>query len=94
MANKTQLIDKAAKAAKLSKADVARALYGIVGAITESLKKGDKVALVGFGTFSVASRRATDGRNPRTGAKIKIPASKLPKFKAGKGLKDAVNKKK
>ena len=64
---------------------------GVFDAITDALKKGDEVRLVGFGTFTVARRAASEGRNPRTGEKIQIPASKQPKFKAGKGLKDAIN---
>jgi len=91
--NKNDLIAEVAKKAGFSKTDTAKAVDAFVGVVTGALKKGDEVRLVGFGTFSVASRAATEGRNPRTGAKIKIPASKQPKFKAGKGLKDAVNKK-
>jgi DNA-binding protein HU-beta len=74
----------------LSKADAGKAVDGVFQAITEALKGGDEVRLVGFGTFAVASRAASEGRNPRTGAKITIPASKQPKFKAGKGLRDSI----
>ena len=89
--NKNDLIAEVAKHSGLSKADAAKATDALFGAITTTLKKGKEVRLVGFGTFAVASRAATEGRNPRTGEKIKIPASKQPKFKAGKGLKDTVN---
>ncbi|WCL52580.1 MULTISPECIES: HU family DNA-binding protein [Kordiimonadales] len=89
--NKNDLIAKVADAAALSKADAGKAVDAVFDAITASLKAGDEVRLVGFGTFAVAARAATTGRNPRTGEEIKIPASKQPKFKAGKGLKDAVN---
>ena len=75
----------------MSKADAAKAVEGVFGAITNELQSGGEVRVVGFGTFSVANRKATTGRNPRTGESIQIPASKQPKFKAGKGLKDAVN---
>jgi DNA-binding protein HU-beta len=89
--NKNDLVAAVAAQAELSKADAAKAVDAVFQAITEALQKNDEVRLVGFGTFSVAERAATEGRNPRTGAKITIPASKQPKFKAGKGLKDAVN---
>lgn len=89
--NKSELIDAVADSADLSKADAARALDAAIGAVTKSLKKGDSVTLVGFGTFLVRKRAARTGRNPRTGAEIKIKASKVPAFKAGKALKDAVN---
>ena len=89
--NKNDLIAKVAGNAGLSKADTTKAVDSVFDAITSSLKGGDEVRLVGFGTFSISNRRATEGRNPRTGEKIKIPASKQPKFKAGKALKDAVN---
>jgi len=89
--NKNDLVAAVAAQAELSKADAAKAVDAVFQAITESLQKNDEVRLVGFGTFSVAERAATEGRNPRTGEKIAIPASKQPKFKAGKGLKDAVN---
>ena len=75
----------------MSKADAAKAVEGVFEAITSELQSGGEVRVVGFGTFSVANRKATTGRNPRTGESIQIPASKQPKFKAGKGLKDAVN---
>ena len=89
--NKTELIEHIAKNADLSKADAGRALEAAMGAITTTLRKGGAVTLVGFGTFAVGKRAARTGRNPRTGAAVKIKASKVPKFKAGKGLKDAVN---
>lgn len=75
----------------MSKGDVAKAVDGVFDAISNSLQNGTEVRLVGFGTFSVSRRKATTGRNPRTGETIQIPASNQPKFKAGKGLKDAVN---
>ena len=89
--NKSELIDSIAQAADISKAAAERALDGTVAAITSSLKKGGMVTLVGFGTFYVGDRAARSGRNPRTGATIEIKASKSPKFRAGKALKDAVN---
>ena len=89
--NKTDLIDAIASAADLSKADAGRALDAVVDSITDSLKKGDPVSLVGFGTFQVKHRAAREGRNPQTGATIQIKASNVPSFKAGKALKDAVN---
>lgn len=89
--NKSELIDAVAKSADLSKADAGRAVDAFVDATTKALKQGDQVSLVGFGTFSVRSRAAREGRNPRTGETIRIPASKAPAFKAGKALKDAVN---
>jgi DNA-binding protein HU-beta len=89
--NKNDLVAAVASSTGLSKADASKAVDGVFGAITDALKSGDEVRLVGFGTFSVAQRAASEGRNPRTGEKIQIPASKQPKFKAGKGLKDAVN---
>lgn len=89
--NKSDLVDAIANSAGLSKADAGRALDGLVKTVTKALKKGDTVSLVGFGTFSVRSRAARTGRNPRTGETIKIKASKNPAFKAGKALKDAVN---
>jgi DNA-binding protein HU-beta len=89
--NKSELIEAVAKSADLSKADAGRAVDAFVDATTKALKKGDQVSLVGFGTFSVRSRAAREGRNPRTGETIHIPASKAPAFKAGKALKDAVN---
>ncbi len=89
--NKSELVDAIASGADISKASAGRALDTMVDTITESLKKGDPVALVGFGTFSVKDRAARQGRNPQTGATIQIPAARVPGFKAGKGLKDAVN---
>jgi len=89
--NKNDLIAAVADSTGLSKADSAKAVDGVFDSITGSLKKGTEVRLVGFGTFSVARRKASEGRNPRTGEKIQIPASNQAKFKAGKGLKDALN---
>ena len=89
--NKNELVAAVADKTDLSKADATKAVDAVFDSITDTLKKGGDVRLVGFGTFSVAARAATEGRNPRTGEAIKIPASKQPKFKAGKGLKDAVN---
>jgi DNA-binding protein HU-beta len=90
---KTELVDAIAKSADLSKKDAEAALKALTETVTKELKKGEKVTLIGFGTFEVGKRAARVGRNPQTGAEIKIKAAKLPKFKAGKGLKDAVNKK-
>lgn len=90
--NKNDLIAKVAEAADLSKADAGKAVDAVFDSISGALSSGGEVRLVGFGTFAVAQRAATKGRNPRTGEEINIPASKQPKFKAGKGLKDAVNK--
>lgn len=87
---KAELIDKVASGAKLSKADAGRALDAALDAVKAGLKKGQKITLVGFGTFSISKRKARMGRNPRTGQAIKIPAAKIPKFSAGKALKDAV----
>jgi DNA-binding protein HU-beta len=89
--NKSELIDEIAEAADISKAAAGRALDGFVGGVTEALKSGDQVSLIGFGTFSVKDRAARTGRNPQTGQTIEIAASKIPGFKAGKALKDAVN---
>ena len=89
--NKSDLVDAIAKSADISKAAAARALDSTVDSITKALKKGDTVSLVGFGTFKVGKRAARNGRNPRTGETIKIKAAKVPKFSAGKGLKEAVN---
>jgi DNA-binding protein HU-beta len=89
--NKAELVDAVASAANLSKADAGRAVEAFVDSVTRALKKGQQVAVVGFGTFSVKHRAARAGRNPRTGETIKIAASKVPGFKAGKALKDAVN---
>ena len=89
--NKNELIGAVAEASGLSRTDATKAVEGVFGAIEGALKSGDEVRLVGFGTFSVAKRKASTGRNPRTGEPMKIKASSAPKFKAGKGLKDAVN---
>jgi DNA-binding protein HU-beta len=89
--NKSELIDAVSNAAELSKSDAARAVDGVIGAVTQALKSGDQVTVVGFGTFLVRKREARAGRNPRTGETIQIKASKVPAFKAGKALKDAVN---
>ncbi len=89
--NKAELIDAVADSADISRAAAGRALDGAVAAITGALQKGDTVTLVGFGTFSVRKRKARTGRNPKTGAEIKIKASKAPGFKPGKALKDAIN---
>jgi DNA-binding protein HU-beta len=89
--NKTELIDAIAAAADLPKASAGRALDAVIESITASLKAGDPVALVGFGTFNVKERAARVGRNPQTGAEIQIQAATVPSFKAGKALKDAVN---
>ena len=90
--NKAELVDAIAAESKLTKADSARALEAFVNATTKALKKGDRVALVGFGSFSVAKRAARTGRNPQTGKAIKIAAKKVAKFKAGADLKKTVNK--
>ena len=89
--NKAELIKAVASGADISSADAARAVDSVFGAITEMLQSGSDVRLAGFGSFSVVERKATSGRNPRTGESISIPASKQPKFKAGKTLKEAVN---
>jgi DNA-binding protein HU-beta len=89
--NKSELIDAIADSADISKAAAGRALDAAVDAVKKALKKGDMVTLVGFGSFYVGKRAARTGRNPRTGASIKIKAAKVPKFRAGKGLKDAIN---
>ena len=89
--NKTELVEAMAEAADISKANAGRALDGMVEAITNALKDGDTVSLIGFGTFLVRDRAARTGRNPKTGEAIQIMASKSPAFKAGKALKDAVN---
>jgi DNA-binding protein HU-beta len=91
MSNKSDLIEAIAKSADLSKAAAGRALDATLASIATSLQKGEPVALVGFGTFYTADRAARTGRNPQTGAAINIDAAKVPKFRAGKGLKDAVN---
>ena len=89
--NKTELIDAIAKDADISKAAAGRALDATITAVQQALKKGNMVTLVGFGTFYVGKRAARNGRNPQTGATIKIKAAKVPKFRAGKSLKDALN---
>ncbi|MDY6009530.1 MAG: HU family DNA-binding protein [Duodenibacillus sp.] len=89
--NKNELVEQIAQAADISKGKAALALDAFVAAVTDSLKKGEDVSLVGFGTFTVSERAARTGRNPQTGAEIKIEASNVPKFRAGKKLKDAVN---
>jgi DNA-binding protein HU-beta len=87
---KTELVDKMAKDAKVTKAAAGKALDSFVDGVKKALKKGEKVTLIGFGTFSVTQRKARKGRNPQTGKEIKIPARKAPKFSAGKALKTAV----
>ena len=89
--NKTELIAAMADQAGLSKKDAEKALKAFTDIVADELKKGEKIQLVGFGTFEVAERAAREGRNPLTGASMKIAASKAPKFKAGKALKDLVN---
>ena len=89
--NKNDLVASVADSSGLSKADAGKAVDSVLDNITNALQGGNEIRLVGFGTFSVAQRKATTGRNPQTGAAIQIPASKQPKFKAGKALKDAVN---
>ena len=89
--NKAELVAAIAESAELSKKDSEKALKAVIDVITAELKKGEKVQLVGFGTFEVAARPAREGKNPQTGKKMTIAASKAPKFKAGKALKDAVN---
>lgn len=88
---KEELIEKMAKEAKITKAQAKRALDALFDGVTTNLKKGKRVSFVGFGTFNVTKRKARTGRNPQTGDEIKIPAAKVPKFKPGKGLKDALN---
>ncbi|MBR2402537.1 MAG: HU family DNA-binding protein [Lachnospiraceae bacterium] len=89
--NKTELVAAMAEKAGLSKKDAEAALKAFTETVAEELKKGEKIALVGFGTFEVSERAAREGRNPQTGATMTIAASKAPKFKAGKALKDAIN---
>ena len=89
--NKAELIDAIASAADINKSDAGRALDAVIDNITDALKRGDQVALVGFGTFSVKHRAGREGRNPQTGETIQIKPSNVPGFKAGKALKDAVN---
>jgi DNA-binding protein HU-beta len=89
--NKQELIGTVAESTGLNRSDAVKAVESVFEGITTALKKGDEVRLVGFGTFSVSKRKASTGRNPRTGEPMSISASSQPKFKAGKGLKDAVN---
>jgi DNA-binding protein HU-beta len=89
--NKQELVASIAEKAGMTKADAARALDATVAAVTEALRQNETVTLVGFGSFYVGERAARTGRNPRTGKNIKIKAAKVPKFRAGKGLKDSVN---
>ena len=89
--NKSELIDQIAASADISKAAAARVLDAFTDSVTAALKKGDSVTLIGFGTFAVSERAGRTGRNPRTGAELKIAARKAPSFRAGKALKDAVN---
>ncbi len=89
--NKSELIDQIATSADISKAAAARALDATLAAVKATLQQGGEVPLAGFGTFYVAERAARDGRNPQTGATVRIEAARVPKFRAGKGLKDAVN---
>ena len=89
--NKSELVDQIAKTADVTKAEAERTLNALVETVTKALKSGDDVALIGFGTFKVSNRAARTGRNPRTGETINIPAARVPKFSAGKALKDAVN---
>ncbi|HHC72723.1 MAG TPA: HU family DNA-binding protein [Thiotrichales bacterium] len=89
--NKTELVEAVAQSSNLSKADAQRAVDAVIDSITEALAKGEQVSVVGFGTFLVRERAARTGRNPQTGATIEIAAAKVPAFKAGKALKDAVN---
>lgn len=89
--NKSELIDEVAARAEISKSAAGKALDAAIAAVKQALKKDDSVTLVGFGTFYVGERAARTGRNPRTGKSIKIKAAKVPKFRAGKALKDAVN---
>ena len=89
--NKTEFVEAIANEAGLTKTDAAKAVKAFTDVVVKAMKDGDKVQLVGFGTFEVSKRAAREGRNPQTGAVMKIPASKAPKFKAGKALKDSVN---
>ena len=89
--NKTELAAAIAEKAEITKKDAEKALKAFTDVVAEELKKGEQIQLVGFGTFEVAERAAREGRNPMTGKKIKIAASKTPKFKAGKQLKDSIN---
>jgi len=90
--NKTELIASVAEKAGMTKKDAEKAINALFGSVEDALAKDDKVQIIGFGTFEVKSREARKGRNPQTGKEITIPASKTPVFKAGKGLKDVVNK--
>lgn len=90
---KAELVATIADKAGITKVEAEKSLKALVDAVTGTLKNGDKLTLVGFGTFSVSSRAARSGQNPQTGKKIEIPASVIPKFKAGKALKDEINKK-
>ena len=89
--NKTELVAAMAERAEISKKDAEAALKAFTDVVAEELKKGEKIQLVGFGTFEVSERAARTGRNPQTGAEMEIPASKAPKFKAGKAIKEMVN---
>ena len=89
--NKSELIEHIARQADISKAAATRSLEAVIGAVKTTLKKGDSVTVTGFGTFAVNKRKARTGRNPRTGVAIKIKAAKVPKFRPGKGLRDALN---
>ncbi|BDI06105.1 HU family DNA-binding protein [Sphaerotilus microaerophilus] len=88
--NKSELIDHIAEQADISKAAAARALEAVIGGVTDTLARGDSLTLVGFGTFAVSTREERSGRNPRTGATIQIKASKVPRFRPGKALRDAI----
>jgi DNA-binding protein HU-beta len=88
---KTEFVDAVAETAGLSKADASKAVEAVLSVITDALKAGDQVAITGFGTFLMRTREARSGRNPRTGETLNIAAANIPSFKAGKGLKDAVN---
>jgi DNA-binding protein HU-beta len=90
--NKLELVDAVSVTSGLSKSDAAKAVEAVLDSITAELHKGEEVRLVGFGTFLVSNRAASEGRNPRTGEPVQIPASRQPKFRAGKGLKEQVNK--
>jgi DNA-binding protein HU-beta len=90
--NKVELVDAVSESSGLSKSDAAKAVEAVFDSITAELRKGEEVRLVGFGSFLVTNRAASEGRNPRTGEPVQIPASRQPKFRAGKGLKEAVNK--
>ncbi|MCF6767043.1 HU family DNA-binding protein [Thiotrichales bacterium 19S11-10] len=89
--NKSELVSAISKEADVTKDVAHRVLDAMITSITSALKKGDQVSLVGFGSFQVSNRSAREGRNPKTGERMRIPASKSPRFRAGKGLKDAVN---